>query len=98
MKNLIMVVAAGIVPALTDALRDLQVGSFTVARVEGHGVGADTFMTARDRVVGHVPRARFDLLLEDTAVAGVLEALAGRQAEIGHGVWWLVPVEQQGTF
>ena len=98
-KNLVLVVNAAVVQVLTEKLRELDVGSFIVSHVEGHGVGADAFLTVRDRVVGYVPRARVDLLLlDEEAVDRVLRALAVHKVEIGRGIWWVVSLERHGSF
>ena len=100
MKILIVVVHGNAQQQLADKLRNLdQVQGFTFAHVEGHGthVKGDPFQSARDQVVGYVPRIRVDILLEDADVALVLAAL--REEEDGppaQGTYWVSAVEEHG--
>lgn len=90
---------AGVQQALADTLRTLeQVQGFTFTHVEGHSdhSEADTFLSARDRVVGYVPRVRLDLLLADADVSAVLAALLAEGSFTGQGIYWVSPVEQMG--
>jgi len=99
MKNLTLVIHAGAQQALADSLRALeQVQGFTLTAVEGHSdhSEADTFLSARDRVVGYVPRVRLDVLLEDADVSAVLSSLLSQDGFRGQGVYWVSAVEQQG--
>lgn len=99
MKNLTLVIHAGAQQALADSLRALeQVQGFTLTPVEGHSgySGADPFLSARDKVVGYVPRVRVDVLLADADVSLVLAALLSQQSFQGQGIYWVSPVEQQG--
>ena len=100
MKNLTLIVHADIRQALADVLRGLpEVTGFTFTMVEGHGPQdeRDAFLSARDRVVGYVPHVRVDLVLEDTAVDQVLEALQTSNCGVaGRGVYWITRVERQG--
>lgn len=100
MKNLVMIVHANVQQDLADRLRGLpQVKGFTFSHAEGHGgqVEHDPFLSARDRVVGYVPRVRADVLLDDAEVAVVLSALrAPGRGIAGQGIYWVTPVEQDG--
>ncbi len=99
MKNLTLVIHAGAQQALADSLRALeQVQGFTLTPVEGHSgySGADPFLSARDKVVGYVPRVRVDVLLVDADVSLVLAALLSQRSFQGQGIYWVSPVEQQG--
>ena len=101
MKNLVLVVNAGLHQAVTDALRTLEVKVFTVAHVEGHGTqpASEERLSARDRVVGFVPRVRIDILLADKEVDKVVSALSAPGAALsGHGTYWVSPVERDGAF
>lgn len=85
---------------LADHLRTLpQVTGFTFTHVEGHGAQSedDSFLSARDKVVGFTPHVRLDILLEDDVVDTILDVL--RHVEnsiIGQSVYWVIPVEQGG--
>jgi nitrogen regulatory protein P-II 1 len=76
-----------------------QIPGFTLIRAEGHSTrtGENPFDTARDRVLGYVPRYRVDVILEDEAVQEVLEQLqACDSCVVGRGVWWVTPVDDHG--
>lgn len=100
MKHLTLVVHGNLQQDLADKLRSLsQVQGFTFTHVEGHGthVEHDPFQSARDRVVGYVPRIQVDVLLEDMDVATVLAALSEADNSFaGQGIYWVTPVEQHG--
>lgn len=99
MKNLTLVIHASAQEALADRLRACEhVRGFTFTHVEGHSDSSenDPLLSARDRVVGYVPRVRTDLLLEDADVATVLAALLADGSFKGQGVYWVSPVERLG--
>lgn len=99
MKNLTLVIHAGAQQALADYLRTLdQVQGFTFTHVEGHSdhSEADPFLSARDKVVGYVPRVRVDVLLVDEDVDPVLASLSAEEGLSGQGIYWVCPMEQQG--
>jgi len=101
MKNLVLIVPESVHQSVTDQLRALSVPGFTVAHVEGHGAhtAQDTFLSARDRVVGFVPQVRIDVVMDGEMVDVVLAALTGAGSELaGHGAWWVCPVERSGGF
>lgn len=101
MKNLMLIVHADIEQALTDTLRGLeQVTGFTFTHVEGHGTQDehDAALSARDRVVGHTPHVRVDILLKDEEVDEVLQALRTANCGLaGRGIYRVTAVEQQGA-
>ena len=100
MKNLVIIVHGSIQQDVADQLRALdRVQGFTFSHVEGHGAQSenDAFLSARDRVVGYVPRVRADILLQDEDVEGVLQALrTGIPGIRGRGVFWISDVDQYG--
>lgn len=99
MKNLTLIVHHNAQQDVADRLRGLrQVQGFTFSPAEGHGTQADDpFLSARDQVVGYVPRVRVDILLEDAAVDGVLAALRGAETgPAGQGVYWVTEVAESG--
>jgi len=101
MNVLILIVNASVHQAVTDQLRALQVTGFTVTRVEGHGphTAEDQFLSARDRVVGFVPRVRVDIVLSSEQLTTVLDALCSPGTGFaGHGTFWVSPVEGFGRF
>ncbi len=100
MKNLTLIIHANAQQDLADRLRSLeQVPGFTFSHAEGHGVQVehDPFLSARDKVVGYVPRVRVDILLEDVDVDAVLKALRSTRNGIDdQGIYWITPVEKSG--
>ncbi len=99
MKNLTIVIHACVQQTLADSLRALeQIEGFTFSRVEGHSHHSenDTFLSARDKVVGYVPRVRVDILLADSDVDVVLAALSEQSHFNNQAMYWVVPVERQG--
>lgn len=98
MKNLTLIVHAEAKQALADALRSLVYG-FTFTHVEGHGPQDETDpqLSARDRVIGYTPHLRVDILLDDAAVDGVLQALRLADCGLaGRGSYRVSPVEGHG--
>ncbi len=100
MKHLTLIIHSNIQQDMADQLRALeQVPGFTFSHVEGHGaqVENDPFLSARDKVVGYVPRVRVDILLGDADVDVVLETLRTKTGGLeGHGIYWVTAVEQSG--
>ncbi len=99
MKNLTIIIHSAAQQALGDSLRALkQVEAFTFSHVEGHSRHAeeDPFLSARDKVVGYVPRVRVDILLASGDVDDVLAALIGQNNLGGQGRYWVTTVEQHG--
>ena len=100
MKILTLIVHTNVQQELADLLRSIdQVSGFTFTHVEGHGVEIEKegFLSARDELVGYIPRIRTDLLLEDEDVEGVLEKVSDPQFEIaGQGFYWVTPAQQGG--
>lgn len=100
MKQLILITHTDAQQDLTDQLRNLkQVSGFTFSRVEGHGIEAeiDPFLSAKDKVVGYTPRIRLDILLQETDVEPVLEALRNSSSYVeGHGIYWVTSVDRHG--
>jgi nitrogen regulatory protein P-II 1 len=100
MKHLILMVHGNVQQELADRLHSLkQVQGFTFTHVEGRGthVAHDPFQSARDQVVGYVPRIQVEVLLEDGDVATVLATLRGEDNSLtGQGIYWVTPVEQHG--
>lgn len=99
-KNLTLIVHADRQQSLADVLRgmrDLQ--GFTFTSVQGHGGQGhqDSTLSARDLVVGYVPRVRIDILLDDGKIEPVLAALSqSGTGVVGNGVYWVTPVERSG--
>ena len=100
MKHLTLIIHTNVQQDLADRLRNMeQVSGFTFSHVEGHGVQVehDPFLSARDKVVGYVPRVRVDILLEGDDVDTVLDTLRStRNGADGQGIYWVTAVEQNG--
>lgn len=100
MKILVMIVHANVQQDLADRLRELDsVQGFSFSHAEGHGIRSehDPFLSARDKVVGYVPRVRAEILLNDADVSRVLAELRKPQSGIaGQGFYWVMPVEEGG--
>ena len=99
MKNLVLIVHESVHRAVTDQLRALEVKGFTVSHVEGHGphTAEDQFLSARDRVVGFVPRVRVDIVLPCEQLTTVLDALRATGTGFAeHGTYWVSSVESFG--
>ena len=100
MKILTLIVHTNVQQELSDRLRSMdKVSGFTFTHVEGHGadIEKDGYLSARDEVVGYIPRIRTDLLLEDSDVGSVLESISDKKAAIaGQGFYWVTPVERGG--
>jgi nitrogen regulatory protein P-II 1 len=97
MKNMVVIIHEKLQQDLADQLRE-KVSGFTFSRVEGHGEQrvTDEMLSARDRVVGYIPRVRVDILLEDTEVAGVIELIRQVPGIAGHSVYWVNDVHESG--
>ncbi|RKZ67032.1 MAG: DUF3240 domain-containing protein, partial [Gammaproteobacteria bacterium] len=67
MKKLSIVVHTSLQQELADCLRNLKLDSFMFSHIEEHSaqLEQDAFLSARDKVVGYVPKVRVDVLLED---------------------------------
>jgi len=100
MKKLTLIIHTNVQQELADLLRSIdQVPGFTFSHVEGHGseVENDSFLSARDKVVGYIPRIRTDILLEDGDVDVVLAQLHDKENNIaGQGIYWVTAVEKGG--
>ncbi|MDX2502975.1 MAG: DUF3240 family protein [Gammaproteobacteria bacterium] len=100
MKHLTLIIHTDIQQDLTEQLRNLnQVTGFTFSPVEGHGIESenDAFLSARDKVVGCIPRVQVDILLEDDEVNLVLNSLQKTTHNIeGNGIYWITDVVQSG--
>ena len=100
MKNLVLIVQSNRQQDLADLLRNLaQIQGFTFSHVEGHDgqEAREPFLSARDKVVGYVPRIRVDILLDDTHVEEVLasvRAMSKNRRKLG--VFWVSDVQSSG--
>jgi len=100
MKHLTLIIHTNVQQDLANKLRTMkQVSGYTFSSAEGHGEQAesDTFLSARDEVVGYTPRIRVDILLEESDISSVLDTLRSTTRDIeGNGIYWVTAVEQSG--
>lgn len=101
MKNLTIIVHANVQQDLADTLRSTpQVRGFSFTHVEGHSLQTpnDQFLSARDKVVGYVPRVRVDVLLDQQDVPAVLANVrAVPNGAAANGVYWVTSVHDAGA-
>ena len=96
-----MLVTAILKPFALDDVRtgleDLDVSGMTVGEVSGYGRqrGHTEFYRGADYHVDFVPKVRVEVVVDDTAVDRVVDAVlkAARTGKIGDGKVWVTPVE-----
>jgi nitrogen regulatory protein P-II 1 len=100
MKHLTLIIHTDAQHDMASQLYGMEVMSgFTFTQVEGHGleVAADSFLSAREKAIGHIPRVRVDILLEDENVGPLLKVLRTSIDNLeGNGIYWVTEVEQSG--
>ena len=100
MKMLTIIVHSDKQQQLANLLRTIdQISGFTFTHVKGHGieVANDSFVAAREEIVGHTPRIRTDILLEDSDIAPVMAKLRDTTVGVsGQGIYWITPVDDGG--
>jgi len=97
MKNMVLIIHEKLQQDVADQLRE-RIPGFTFSRAEGHGDHStdDVMLSARDKVVGYIPRVRVDILLDDHEVAGVVELIRQVPGIAGHSVYWVNDVIESG--
>jgi len=99
MKKFSMVVHSSLQQELADLLRSLQLDSFMFSHIEEHSAQDenDVLLSARDRVVGYVPKVRVDVILDDAhALQLVDEIREAKPSFKGKGLYWVSAVENSG--
>jgi nitrogen regulatory protein P-II 1 len=99
MKKLSMVVHSSLQQELADLLRSLHLESFMFSHIEEHSsqLKHDAFLSARDRVVGYVPKIRVDVILEDERALTLLDEIRHSQVSFnGKGMYWISEIEDAG--
>lgn len=99
MKKLSMVVHSSLQQELADCLRSLKLNTFMFSHIEEHSAQLehDTFLSARDKVVGYVPQVRVDVIIEDQRSHSLLEELRGLNCAFkGKGIYWITDIEDSG--
>lgn len=99
MKKLSMVVHSSLQQELADCLRSLKLTTFMFSHIEEHSAQLehDTFLSARDKVVGYVPKVRVDVILPDDRSSILLEELGSQDGAFkGKGIYWITDIEESG--
>jgi len=99
MKKLSMVVHSSLQQKLADLLRSLQLDSFMFSHIEEHSsqLGHDALLSARDKVVGYVPKVRVDIILEDERAQTLLDEIRNSKISFnGKGMYWVTAIETYG--
>ncbi len=99
MKKFSMVVHSSLQQELADLLRSMQLDNFMFSHIEEHSAQRenDVLLSARDRVVGYVPKVRVDVILDDErALKLVDEIREARPSFKGKGLFWISAVESSG--
>jgi nitrogen regulatory protein P-II 1 len=81
-----------------EALRPVGIAGMTVTEARGFGRqrGHTEVYRGAEYQVDFVPKVRIEVLVDESQVNGVVEAIMGaaRTGSIGDGKIWLTPVEQ----
>lgn len=99
MKKFSMVVDSSQQQELADILRGLQLESFMFSHIEEHSAQdeSDVFLSARDRVVGYVPKMRLDVILEDVRAEAFLDEIRDSKFTCsGKNIYWITDLEESG--
>ena len=99
MKKLSMVVHTSLQQELADLLRSLQLNSFMFSHIEEHSsqLEQDAFLSARDKVVGYVPKVRVDVLLENVRAQTLLDEIRNSNISFkSKAMYWITEVEESG--
>jgi nitrogen regulatory protein P-II 1 len=99
MKKLSMVVHLSLQQELADILRSLKLESFMFSHIEEHSSQGehDALLSARDKVVGYVPKVRLDVILEDVRAGTLLDEIRrSKFSAKGKGFYWMTDLEESG--
>ena len=98
MINLTLLADVSVKQSLADVLRalpDVERFIFTNVEEHSHQLEHDAMLSERDKVVGYVPRVRVDILLEESALDIVRNALAAPGCGLaGRCRYWVMPVSE----
>jgi nitrogen regulatory protein PII len=98
MKLIIAVIKPFKLEEVREALTAAGVQGLMVSEVKGYGrqSGHTEIYRGAEYVVNFVPKVRLELVVPDSAAAGVVEALAGaaKTGKIGDGKIFVLDVEQ----
>ena len=99
MKKFSMVVHSSQQQELADVLRSLHLDCFMFSHIEEHGTQNenDALLSARDRVVGYVPKVRLDVIIENERALTLLEDIRNSAFVCtGNNVYWVTDLEESG--
>jgi len=99
MKKLSMVVHKSLQQTLADFLRSQQLETFMFSHIEEHSshVEKDSFLSARDKVVGYVPQVRLDVILSKESITLLLESIKSSNCAFkGKGIYWVTDIDDFG--
>src|ERR1700761_9285160 len=98
MTKLEAVIRTSRLDAVKDALHEIGVEGMTVLEVRGHGrqKGHTEFYRGREYTVDLIPKINLELVLADTMVEKVVQAItvAARTGKIGDGKIFLTRVDE----
>lgn len=98
MKRITAIVRAEKLEALKDALYAADVRGMTIVQVMGCGNqhGWKEYVRGTEVLLNTIPKVQFDLVVSDTQVEDVIEAIcrAARTGEVGDGKIFVSPVEE----
>ena len=100
MINLTLLADSSIKQSLADLLRSMaEVEDFIFTNVEEHSAQLvqDPLLSERDKVVGYVPRIKVDILLNESTLDVVRNALCAPECGlVGRCRYWVTPVSDHG--
>ena len=99
MKKLSMVVHESLQQALSDYLRSQKLETFMFNHIEEHSshVEKDSFLSARDKVVGYVPQVRLDAILSEQEIKALLDNIRKSNCAFkGKGFYWVTDIDEFG--
>ena len=99
MKKLSMIVHTSLQQELADLLRGLQLDSFMFSHIEEHSsqLEQDALLSARDKVVGYVPKIRVDVILDDDRARTLLDEIRNSKISFkGKGMYWVTQIDESG--
>lgn len=100
MKKLSIIVHTTQQQELADLLRSLQLDSFMFSHIEEHSAQQenDALLSARDRVVGYVPKVRVDVIIEDERARTLLQEIRSSTIAFnGKGLYWITDIDESGV-
>ena len=99
MKKFSMVVHSSQQQELADILRGLHLDCFMFNHIEEHGAQNenDAALSARDKVVGYVPKVRLDVIVDDDRTEALIDEIRNSTFSCtGKNVYWIIDLEVSG--